>query len=114
MKESGQGFRIRLAKAIGYTVIGLAVGFWIGFATGTVFAGELKLPTHGMVLTEVERIDGGYGSLLVEIQGEVYAVVDTRFWKLRRMRITVGDIVQVVFTLNEEDRVSEIQVVGTI
>lgn len=114
-KDSKQGFRTRLTKALTYTVIGGTVGFVLGFVASTPITGEvIKLTTHERILPPIERVADGYGSVLVEIQDQVYAVEDTRHWRLRRMKVEEGSTVQVVFSLDEDDRVSKIHIVGTI
>jgi len=82
--------------------------------TVTAIAGDIKLTTTGIIISEPERNTGqGWdittGSILVNIQGEIYVIEDTKMWKLRKYRI--NDFVLVCFHLNENDRISKLYIV---
>ena len=62
IKDSEQGFGTRLAKAIGYTVIGLTVGFILGFAAST------EITHRKAVIKDSNRIalSGEYTAVIVQ------------------------------------------------
>ena len=94
----------------------LVLGIAIMLVTATTaFGGEyLKLTTHGKVLTEIENLFNGYGSILVEIQDQIYAVEDTRIWKLRILKVRPGSKVLIGIWLNENDRIQKIHVIENL
>ena len=74
----------------------------------------IKLNTHGAVLTKAERNTGqGWdtttGSILIEIQGQVYAIEDSKYNTIKDLNI--NDRVIVCFCLNEDDRVAKLYIV---
>lgn len=80
--------------------------------TSPAVAGNIKLTTRGIITMKAIKIDKGYGSLLVNIQGECYAVEDTQYWKVKNLKL--NQEVMVVFELNEYDRVVKLSIVGRL
>jgi hypothetical protein len=83
-KASGQGFKVRLAKAVGYTVIGLMVGFLIGFLTSQ------EITHRKTVIRDANRIalSGVYTAVLEQRErlldnGDI-EVLDSRVIEVRR------------------------------
>lgn len=83
-KESKEGFRGRLNKAIGYTVIGLTVGFIIGFLTSSV------IPHWQAVEEDPNRIalTGYYTAVVVnkeymDEEGEIW-IIDSQVVSVSR------------------------------
>lgn len=87
-------------------IFGIIAGLFIALVSTPVIADNIQLMTNGLVASEVAND----GSVLVYIQGEMYAVEDSEEEVLES--IEFGDKVMLCFELNEEDRLAKLFIVG--
>ncbi len=86
----------------------LAIAAMIITVTTTSYADDIVLTTQGTIVGDVAEDN----SVLVNIQGEIYAVEDTDIDVLHH--IQDEDKVIIGIHLNEDDRISKLYIVGEV